>query len=244
VGLAVEKTRDDLLRVQVAVAREIDEEQALSFALHLLLLNDPLVLGRIDEEIGGAEEVGLYRTEFSFIVRDTFPTQGEQVRIYRKAYEAFPDGPVRFRILDLGGDKFVSDGSMVAARNAFHGYRSIRVLFDHPDVLRDQVRALALAAEDRELYIMIPMVTSMEDLHRAKELIAQALARPPALRGQRAPKIGAMIEVPAAVVPSSIPELKQALAGARLEPMRRAMSTILALSDGRSVAAALRASFE
>jgi phosphotransferase system enzyme I (PtsP) len=277
----------------------------------------------------GAEGIGLYRTEFPFIVRDSFPTRAEQVRIYSKAYELFPGGPIHFRILDLGGDKFVAGGDIATARSAFHGYRSIRVLFDYPDVLRDQVQALALAAGDRPLRILIPMVTSIEDLRRLKTMIGQALAGIDEPCAQRAPEIGVMIEVPAAVelaadiakeadflsigtndlmqytlvvdredsrmapmsdpyhpailrmiarvaaaaraagkavgvcgeiaarpdvalalmalgvdslsvVPTAIPELKQALAGARLEPMRRAMERILALSDARSVAAALR----
>jgi phosphotransferase system enzyme I (PtsP) len=275
----------------------------------------------------GAEGIGLYRTEFPFIVQGSFPTRTEQVKIYSKAYELFPGGPIHFRILDLGGDKFVA-GSIATARSAFHGYRSIRVLFDHPDVLRDQVQALALAAADRPLRILIPMVTSIEELRRLKTMIAQALASISEPDAQRAPEIGAMIEVPAAVelagdiakevdflsigtndlmqyalvvdredsrmapmsdpyhpailrmvarvvaavrsagkvigvcgeiavrpdvalalmalgvdslsvVPTAIPELKQALAGARLEPMRCAMEGILALSDARSVAAAL-----
>ena len=277
----------------------------------------------------GAEGIGLYRTEFPFIVRDSFPTRAEQVRIYSKAYELFPTGPIHFRILDLGGDKFVPGGSIATARSAFHGYRSIRVLFDHPAVLRDQVQALALAAGDRPLRILIPMVTSIEELRRVKTMIGEDLASLNEPCAQRAPQIGAMIEVPAAVelavdiakevdflsigtndlmqytlvvdredsrmapmsdpyhpailrmiarvagaaraagkavgvcgemaarpdvalalmalgvdslsvVPTVIPELKQALAGARLEPMRRAMEGILALSDARSVAAALR----
>ena len=277
----------------------------------------------------GAEGIGLYRTEFPFIVRDTFPTLQEQVGIYRKAYALFPGGPIYFRILDLGGDKFVAGGSIATARDAFHGYRSIRVLLDHPDVLRDQAQALALAAADRPLRILIPMVTSIEDLRRIRTIIDHALTSIEAPRAQRAPEVGAMIEVPAAVelaadiarevdflsigtndlmqyalvvdredsrmaqlsdpyhpailrmiarvaaaartagrpvgvcgeiavrpdvalalialgvdslsvVPTAIPELKQALAGARLEPMRSAMDGILALSDTRSVAAALR----
>ena len=277
----------------------------------------------------GAEGIGLYRTEFPFIVRDAFPTLGEQVHIYRKAYELFPCGPIHFRILDLGGDKFVAGGPIATARSAFHGYRSIRVLFDYPDVLRDQVQALALAAADRPLRILIPMVTSIEELRRAKTIINQALASIDEPRAQRAPEIGAMIEVPAAVelagdiarevdflsvgtndlmqytlivdredsrmaqlcdpyhpailrmiarvaaaacaagktvsvcgeiavrpdvalalialgidslsvVPTAIPALKQALAAARLEAMRDAMGGILALSDARSLAAALR----
>ena len=277
----------------------------------------------------GAEGIGLYRTEFPFILRDSFPTRAEQVRIYTKAYEVFPAGPIHFRLLDLGGDKFVAGGQVATARGAFHGYRSIRVLFDHPDVLRDQVQALALAAADRPLRILIPMVTSIEDLRRMRTLIGQILGDLDEPLAQKAPEIGVMIEVPAAVelavdlsreadflsigtndlmqyalvvdredsrmapmsdpyhpailrmvarvaaaaraagkrvgvcgeiavrpdlalalmalgidslsvVPTAIPELKQALAGARLEPMRRAMEGILALADARSVAAALR----
>ena len=141
----------------------------------------------------GAEGIGLYRTEFPFIVRDSFPTRAEQVRIYSNAYEVFPGGPIHFRILDLGGDKFVAGGHIATARSAFHGYRSIRVLFDHPDVLRYQVQALALAAADRPLRILIPMVTSIEDLRRVKAIIGQALASIDEPRAQRAPEIGAMI---------------------------------------------------
>lgn len=277
----------------------------------------------------GAEGVGLYRTEFPFIVRDTFPTRAEQERIYAKAYELFPDGSINFRILDLGGDKFVTGGALSAARSAFHGYRSLRVLFDHPQVLRDQVQALAIAAGTRPLRILIPMLTSMEDLRRVRQLIEQALAGIDEPVAQRAPLIGAMIEVPAAVelareiasevdylsigtndlmqyalvvdredsrmaqlsdpyhpailrmiarvasaaraadkplgvcgeiaarpdlalamvalgvdslsvVPTAIPELKQALAGARLEPMQQAIGSIICLPDAASLSAALQ----
>jgi phosphotransferase system enzyme I (PtsP) len=277
----------------------------------------------------GAEGIGLYRTEFPFIVREAFPTRAEQVKIYRKAYETFSQQPIHFRILDLGGDKFVHGEMLDASRDAFNGYRGIRVLLDHPDVLRDQVQALALAAAARTLRIMIPMVTSLEELRRTKALIGDSLASIEESIAQRAPEIGVMIETPAAVelaadiarevdflsigtndlmqyaliadredarmapmsdpyhpallrmvsrvaraaraadksvsvcgeiavrpdvalalvalgvdslsvVPTAIPGLKQSLARARLEPMRRAMAGILELSDARSVAAALR----
>jgi phosphoenolpyruvate-protein phosphotransferase len=144
----------------------------------------------------GAEGIGLYRTEFPFIIRDAFPTREEQVRIYAKAYESFPHGPICFRLLDLSGDKFVTSAAISAARSAFHGYRSIRVLFDHPDVLREQVQAFGIAAAGRSLRILIPMVSSMEELRRARYMIDAALAAlSPSVRAE----IGAMIEVPAAV---------------------------------------------
>jgi len=147
----------------------------------------------------GAEGIGLFRTEFSFIVRDGFPTRDEQVRIYRKAHDAFPEGPVTFRILDLAGDKFVSAGGAAAARGAFHGYRSIRVLFDHPHVLRDQVQAFALAAGARPLRVLVPMVTSLQELLRIQAMTAPDLDAVVDGEVQRKPSFGAMIEVPGAV---------------------------------------------
>ncbi len=149
----------------------------------------------------GAEGIGLYRTEFPFIVRDGFPTRDEQARIYRKAYDAFPGASIAFRLLDLAGDKFVSSRGPAASHDAFHGYRSIRVLFDHPHVLRDQVQALALAAGTRPLRILVPMVTSLQELIRIQSMTARAVESIGEGSGehQRRPAFGAMIEVPGAV---------------------------------------------
>jgi phosphotransferase system, enzyme I, PtsP len=147
----------------------------------------------------GAEGIGLYRTEFPFIVREGFPTREEQVQIYRKAYELFPDGPITFRLLDLAGDKFVPTTDVGPAAGAFHGYRSIRVLFDYPHLLRDQVQAFAIAAGHRPLRILIPMVSSLEDLSRVKGMISQAIRDLDSAAAQRRPQVGAMVEVPGAV---------------------------------------------
>lgn len=148
----------------------------------------------------GAQGVGLYRTELAFIARGYFPCRDEQTRIYARAYERFPDGPINFRLLDLGGDKFIPGHGVPASRNAFHGYRSIRVLFDYPHVLRDQVQAFALAAGTRPLRILIPMVTSLEESRRVQGLVRVALDELPAdVTAQRQPQFGVMIETPAAV---------------------------------------------
>jgi phosphoenolpyruvate-protein phosphotransferase len=146
-----------------------------------------------------AEGIGLYRTEFPFIVRGGLPSVDEQARIYAKAYDAFPSAPITFRLLDLAADKFLVSVDLGAARDAFHGYRSIRILFDHPYVLRDQVQAFAIAAAGRPLRILIPMVTSLEDVRRVKALVAAALSEPRAPRVQGSVAFGAMIETPAAV---------------------------------------------
>ncbi len=147
----------------------------------------------------GSDGVGLYRTEFAFIAREAIPSRDEQVRIYAKAYEAFPESSIAFRILDLAGDKFLASSGLGVARSAFHGYRSIRVLFDYPHILRDQVQAFALAASGRPLRILIPMVSSLEELRHVKELVLSALAHAGAAAAASIPSFGAMIEVPAAV---------------------------------------------
>lgn len=147
----------------------------------------------------GAGGVGLYRTEFAFIAREGIPSREEQVRIYAKAYAAFPEGPISFRILDLAGDKFLSSSGLRIARSPFHGYRSIRVLFDYPHILRDQAQAFALAANGRPLRILVPMVSSLEDIRHVKQLVMSALAQCPAGAARTTPSFGAMIEVPAAL---------------------------------------------
>jgi phosphoenolpyruvate-protein phosphotransferase len=147
----------------------------------------------------GAQGIGLYRTEFPFLVRDGIPTLEEQCRIYAKAFRAFPHDPIVFRILDLAADKLLPGSGLSPSGDPFAGYRSIRLLFDHPHVLRDQVQAFALAAEGRPLSVLIPMVSSVEDLRRMKRLIADALAAHPDTAAAAAPRIGVLVEVPAAV---------------------------------------------
>jgi phosphotransferase system enzyme I (PtsP) len=147
----------------------------------------------------GADGIGLYRTEFPFLIREDFPTQEEQIRIYRKAYEHFPRGPVHFRLLDLGGDKFLPGNALDPDRNPFRGYRSIRLLLQNPAILKDQVQAFVRAAERRPLGILIPMVSSLAELKAALRNIREAIDAIEEPDVNRSPSIGAMIEVPAAV---------------------------------------------
>jgi phosphoenolpyruvate-protein kinase (PTS system EI component) len=145
-----------------------------------------------------ADGIGLYRTEFPFIVRDGIPTLEEQARMYGKACQAFPHQPVVFRILDLAADKLIAGTALRPSTDAFQGYRSIRLLLDHPHILREQVQAFALAAAEGPLSILIPMVSSVDELRRVKTLIASALSEYPE-NAYSPPRIGVLIEVPAAV---------------------------------------------
>ena len=108
----------------------------------------------------GADGVGLYRTEVSFLLRDRFPSEEEQRQLYREQLEAFHPAPVTMRTLDIGGDKALPYFP-IEESNPFLGWRGIRVTLDHPEIFLTQVRAM-LKADDglNNLRILLPMVTS------------------------------------------------------------------------------------
>lgn len=148
----------------------------------------------------GAEGVGLYRTEIPFLLRERFPSEEEQRVIYREQLLAFAPLPVTMRTLDVGGDKALPYFP-IEEENPFLGWRGIRVTLDHPEIFLVQVRAMLKASEGLDnLRIMLPMISNVQELDEALELIRRAynelledgwdLSMPP---------IGVMVEVPAAV---------------------------------------------
>lgn len=148
----------------------------------------------------GAEGVGLYRSEVPFMSRDCFPSEDEQYIIYRQILKAFSPRSVTMRTLDIGGDK-VLPYFPVEEENPYLGWRGIRVTLDHPDLFLLQVRAMMRANEAiNNLRIMLPMVTSLSEVDEAIFLINQAYTE---LLEEgcdlEKPKVGVMIEVPAAV---------------------------------------------
>ncbi|MEL0006320.1 MAG: phosphoenolpyruvate--protein phosphotransferase [Luminiphilus sp.] len=148
----------------------------------------------------GAEGVGLYRTEVSFLLRDRFPSEEEQRQLYREQLAAFHPLPVTMRTLDIGGDKSLPYFP-IEESNPFLGWRGIRVTLDHPEIFLTQVRAMLRANEDlNNLRILLPMVTAMDEWRAARQLIARCHEEVLA-EGCTSPlpAIGVMIEVPAAV---------------------------------------------
>jgi phosphotransferase system enzyme I (PtsP) len=149
----------------------------------------------------GAEGVGLYRTEVPFLLRERFPSEEEQRQIYRSQLEAFAPMPVTMRTLDVGGDKSLSYFP-IEEDNPFLGWRGIRVTLDHPEIFLVQVRAMMKANVGLgNLRIMLPMISSVPELDEALELIYRAHDE---LEDELdvelvLPKIGVMVEVPAAV---------------------------------------------
>lgn len=148
----------------------------------------------------GSDGVGLFRTEISFMKRDRFPTEDEQIVIYRQLLKAFSPRPVTMRTLDVGGDKALPYFP-VEEDNPFLGWRGIRITLDHPDVFLVQVRAMLKAnVETGNLKIMLPMISGVGELDEALNLIQQAF-REVKEEGFdiEMPPIGVMIEVPSAV---------------------------------------------
>jgi phosphocarrier protein FPr len=147
----------------------------------------------------GADGVGLLRTEFLFLDRDRMPDEDEQTQAYRVVADALGGKPVVLRTLDVGGDKPLPYLPVAAEANPFLGLRGLRLGLERPDVLRTQLRAAARTARDRPIRVMFPMVTTVDELRRARAIVDEARAglgdaAPPELR------IGAMVEVPAAAL--------------------------------------------
>jgi phosphotransferase system, enzyme I, PtsP len=148
----------------------------------------------------GAEGVGLYRTEVPFLLRDRFPTEEDQRKIYREQLAAFAPHPVTMRTLDVGGDKALSYFPIEEA-NPFLGWRGIRVTLDHPEIFLAQIRAMMKASEGlNNLRIMLPMISHISELDAAQALIHRAyLELIEEGHEVELPPVGVMIEVPAAV---------------------------------------------
>jgi len=144
----------------------------------------------------GAEGVGLLRTEFLFLERTAPPTEEEQSEIYRSILDAMGNRPVVVRTLDVGGDKPIPYIHIPAENNPFLGIRGIRLGLENPAILREQLQALMKAAGQSNLHIMFPMISDLDELVRAKKMVAEiqeSLDISPV-------KVGIMIEVPSAAL--------------------------------------------
>jgi phosphotransferase system enzyme I (PtsP) len=166
-----------------------------------LYLNTGLVFSDIETSMQSESDgVGLYRTEIPFLIREQFPGEEEQLRIYRKALEAFAPRPVTLRTLDVGGDKMLSYFP-VKEDNPFLGWRGIRISLDHPEIFLTQLRAMLRASVGLDnLTILLPMVSTVTEIDIALTFISQAMGELiEEGMGVHRPPVGVMIEVPSAV---------------------------------------------
>ena len=165
-----------------------------------LLVNSGLLSDITPSLQSGAEGIGLYRTEFPFMERQTFPSEEEQRSIYRQVLESFHPRPVTLRTLDVGGDKALPYFP-IEEDNPFLGWRGIRITLDHPEIFLVQVRAMVRASIGlNNLKILLPMISDINELTEALGLIHQVYGEL-LEEGQEVvmPEIGVMIEVPSAV---------------------------------------------
>jgi phosphotransferase system enzyme I (PtsI) len=211
--VVLDPTRDELEDAKTQVSRRHRLElqlEAVVEAPAVTPAGQPIILmGNVDlpEEIEtavrmGAQGVGLLRTEFLLTGRATLPTEMEQADYFRRVATAFRGHPVIIRSYDLGGDKFPVAFKAPAEANPFLGWRSIRVCLDEPEVFRPQIRAILRAAVDRDIQLMLPLVTLVEEVEQTRAIVleeGEALRRAGVQAAESVP-VGVMIETPAAVL--------------------------------------------
>ncbi|HEX8472346.1 MAG TPA: phosphoenolpyruvate--protein phosphotransferase, partial [Brevundimonas sp.] len=165
----------------------------------ILLTNAGLAVDLENLNETGADGIGLFRTEFQFMVSEELPRLNSQTALYKLVLDAAGDRPVTFRTLDIGGDKVLPYMETTEREeNPALGRRAIRLGLDRPSLLRLQLRALLAAGAGRELRVMFPMIATVDEFRAARELVevecnwARRRGRPlPALL-----RVGAMIECP------------------------------------------------
>ncbi|MGE0822273.1 MAG: phosphoenolpyruvate--protein phosphotransferase [Candidatus Binatia bacterium] len=149
----------------------------------------------------GAEGIGLYRTEIPFLTYRAFPSEEEQVDLYRRVLENMEGKPVTIRTLDLGPDKYPAYMRLPREENPYLGWRSIRISLEQEDVFKVQLRAILRAGVHGPARIMFPMISSVDEVLQIKELLGQVKTelRQEGLAFDPWMPVGVMVEVPAAV---------------------------------------------
>jgi phosphoenolpyruvate-protein phosphotransferase (PTS system enzyme I) len=155
----------------------------------------------------GAEGIGLYRTEFLYLNRSTLPTEHEQFETYRKVAERVRPDPLIIRTFDLGGDK-LAPGTVDTTDelNPFLGWRAIRLCLENIDIFKTQLRAVLRASVVGNIKIMFPMISGLEELRRARAVLAECkedLRRSGVPIGEKI-EVGAMIEIPSAAICANV----------------------------------------
>ncbi len=147
-----------------------------------------------------ADGIGLYRSEFPFLIRSSFPSEEEQCLIYKRLVDGMPGKEVTLRTLDVGGDKILSYYNYGREENPFLGLRSIRFSLKHRDVFITQIRAMLRAGHGANMRIMFPMISSIDEFRQAKGIVQECMFD---LEKEKQkicqPKLGAMVELPSMI---------------------------------------------
>jgi phosphotransferase system enzyme I (PtsP) len=191
---AIEKGGDRSYKIKPRTFTQ--DRERITLLANVNLLSDAAVARKLK-----FEGIGLYRTEFPFLVRSTFPAEEEQFVVYRKLVENAPHALLTFRTLDIGGDKVLSYYRHHHESNPFLGMRSVRFTLENPDIFKQQIRAILRAGAGADLRIMFPMIGSIEELRAAKAAVRECIDQ---LREENTPHnehplIGMMVELPSVV---------------------------------------------
>jgi phosphotransferase system enzyme I (PtsI) len=185
----------------LAKLRDLPSETSDGFTIELAANIE--LLSEVDAvQTHGAQGVGLYRTEFLFLNREDLPSEGEQYEAYSVVARQLAPQPVVIRSVDIGGDKFLSHPEVPVEMNPYLGCRAIRFSLKMPDTLKVQLRAVLRTSASGNVRLMFPMVSALEELRRAKEIIAECKAE---LDAEGKPyddaiEVGIMVEVPSVAV--------------------------------------------
>lgn len=190
------KTEVDLYRDTIEGTPRTSDGHPVPVMLNINLLSD---LKRIPT--AAIDGIGLYRTEFPFMIRNSFPSEEEQFVIYTKLMKSLEGKPVTFRTLDIGGDKILSYYEFPKEDNPFLGMRSIRFSLQHRDIFKQQIRAILRAGAGKNIRIMFPMISSLEEFASAREIVEECITE---LKNEKAdyndsPDLGMMVEIPSVV---------------------------------------------
>ncbi|MBP7237480.1 MAG: phosphoenolpyruvate--protein phosphotransferase, partial [Petrotogaceae bacterium] len=154
----------------------------------------------------GAQGVGLFRTEFLYMNRDSEPSEEEQLEVYKKVLLNMKSKPVIIRTLDIGGDKDVPYLGLEKEDNPFLGFRAIRICLEKKEMFKKQLRAILRASIFGRARIMFPMISCLEELRAAKQIVSECMQEldKKSIEYDRSIQTGIMIEVPSAAVISDI----------------------------------------
>ncbi len=149
-----------------------------------------------------SEGIGLYRSEFPFLIRNSFPSEEEQYLVYKKIFDGMDHPVITLRALDIGGDKILSYVPDSGEENPFLGLRAIRFLLENKKIFVGQLKAMLRAGEGRKMRIMFPLISSLDDFRQAKRMVDKSLEflKRDGLECTAVPELGVMIELPSAVM--------------------------------------------
>ena len=211
--IIVEPIQDDVATYSAKRAQFLADKEELK----KLINEDAITLdGRVVEIYGniggpndvdavvtsGATGVGLYRTEFLFMNSDHMPTEDEQYQAYRIVAEKMKGKPVTIRTMDIGGDKELPYMNLPKEMNPFLGYRAIRISLEQQHMFKTQLRAILRASSYGQIKIMYPMITSVNEIRKANEILAECKEELDEIgkKYDEKIKVGIMIETPSTAI--------------------------------------------